>query len=86
MEEKVKVLFEKKWIWSAIAFGIPFVWSVIICAVAGIYPFGDNCILHVDMYHQYCPFFMEFQEKLTESLGILVQENLWKNITLTTPL
>lgn len=30
----------------------------------GVYPFGDDCLLHVDMYHQYCPFLTEFQSKL----------------------
>ena len=34
----------------------------IICG--GSYPFGDNCILKTDMYHQYAPFFSEFREKL----------------------
>ena len=76
MEEKVKALFEKNWIWSALAFGIPFVWSVIICAAAGIYPFGENCILHVDMYHQYCPFFMEMQDKLANGGSFLYSWNL----------
>ncbi len=46
------------------AFFIPFVICVIICIGNGVYPFGDNCILHVDMYHQYCPFFTEFLNKL----------------------
>lgn len=76
MEQKIKALFEKNWIWSALAFGIPFVWSVIICAAAGIYPFGENCILHVDMYHQYCPFFMEMQDKLANGGSFLYSWNL----------
>lgn len=76
MEQKIKALFEKNWIWSALAFGIPFVWSVIICAAAGIYPFGENCILHVDMYHQYCPFFMEMQDKLANGGSFLHSWNL----------
>ena len=76
MKEKLDALFEKNWIWSALAFGIPFLVSVIICAAIGIYPFGDNCILHVDMYHQYCPFFMEFQEKLTSGGSLLYSWNL----------
>lgn len=74
--EKVNALLKKNWIWSALAFGIPFVVSVIICAAAGIYPFGENCILHVDMYHQYCPFFMELQDKLTNGGNLLYSWNL----------
>ena len=71
MKEKVVAFLKKNWIWSALAFGIPFVVSVIICAAQGIYPFGENCILHVDMYHQYCPFFMEMQDKLANGDNFL---------------
>lgn len=76
MKEKIAAFFKKNWIWSALAFGIPFVVSVIICAAMGIYPFGENCILHVDMYHQYCPFFMEMQDKLTNGGSFLYSWNL----------
>ena len=76
MKERYKSLMEKNWIWGASAFGIPFIVCVIICAANGIYPFGENCILHIDMYHQYCPFFMEFREKLTEGGSLLYSWNL----------
>lgn len=76
MREKFAELGKKNWIWSALAFAIPFVASVIICAAQGIYPFGENCILHVDMYHQYCPFFMEMQDKLTNGGSFLYSWNL----------
>lgn len=76
MKEKVVAFLKKNWIWSALAFGIPFVVSVIICAAQGIYPFGENCILHVDMYHQYCPFFMEMQDKLANGDNFLYSWNL----------
>ena len=76
MNEKVQRLMEKKWIWSGFAFGLPFVISVFICAAAGVFPFGENCILHIDMYHQYCPFFMEFHDKLTEGGSMLYTWNL----------
>ena len=46
------------------AFLMPFIICVVICIGNGVYPFGDNCILHIDMYHQYCPFFTEFLHKL----------------------
>ena len=76
MKEKCKGLLKKNWIWRAAAFGIPFVVSIIICAGAGIFPFGENCILHMDMYHQYCPFFMEFRDKLAEGGSLLYSWNL----------
>ena len=49
---------------SWLAFLIPFVIAIAVCIDHGVYPFGERCILQVDMYHQYCPFFMEFMEKL----------------------
>lgn len=76
MSEKMQKLWKKNWIWSALAFGIPFVSSVLICAVAGVFPFGENCILHIDMYHQYCPFFTEFHNKLTEGGSMFYTWNL----------
>ena len=76
MKEKLEVFLEKKWIWSAIAFAIPFVVCVIGYAVMGIYPFGERCILHVDMYHQYCPFFVELRDKLTSGGSLLYSWNL----------
>ena len=76
MKERVRAILKKNWVWSAVAFGIPFLTSVIICAAAGVFPFGENCILHVDMYHQYCPFFMEFHNKLTEGGSLLYTWNL----------
>jgi uncharacterized membrane protein YfhO len=55
---------KKNRIWHLLAFCIPFLASMGICMGIGIYPFGENCILHVDMYHQYCPYFTEFLNKL----------------------
>ena len=46
------------------AFCIPLLITLIICVNREIYPFGDQCMLHIDMYHQYCPFFTELMEKL----------------------
>lgn len=40
---------------------------IAVCIIKKVYPFGDECILHIDMYHQYAPFFMDFTEKLKES-------------------
>ena len=46
------------------AFLLPFGIAFLLCIRNGVYPFGENCILHVDMYHQYEPFFTEFMDKL----------------------
>lgn len=45
-------------------FLIPLLISIIICMDHEVFPFGEQCILHIDMYHQYCPFFTEFMDKL----------------------
>ncbi len=76
MMEKLKKVLEKNWIWPFLAFMIPFVASFFICLGNGMYPFGDNCILHMDAYHQYCPFFIEFREKLTSGGSLLYSWNL----------
>lgn len=46
------------------SFLIPLLITVMICIDHGVFPFGDRCILHIDMYHQYCPFFTEMMDKL----------------------
>lgn len=46
------------------AFLVPFLITIIVCIDHEVFPFGEQCILHVDMYHQYCPFFTELMEKL----------------------
>ena len=76
MKNKLELKFEKKYWWSIAAFGIPFIVSIVICAILGTYPFGENCVLHMDMYHQYCPFFMELRDKLAEGGSLLYSWNL----------
>ncbi len=66
---------KKKYFWHALAFFIPFFTSLGICIGIGIYPFGNNCILHVDMYHQYCPFFTEFLDKLQNGGSLMYTWN-----------
>lgn len=47
-----------------IAFLVPALILVLAFAVTGIYPFGENQIAVIDMYHQYVPFLSELQYKL----------------------
>ena len=49
-----------------LAFMVPVLIVVLAFAVVGIYPFGDNQIAVIDMYHQYVPFLSELQNKLHE--------------------
>lgn len=51
-------------LWAA--FCVPVVVMIIIFAQRGIFPFGEESFLRTDMYHQYAPFFSEFQYKLSQ--------------------
>lgn len=42
------------------AFLMPFIICVVICIGNGVYPFGDNCILHIDMYISTVRFLQSF--------------------------
>ena len=53
------------------SFLIPLLITMIICIDHEVYPFGNRCILHIDMYHQYCPFYTEFQRKLTSGSSLM---------------
>ena len=53
------------------AFVIPMVIMLLIFVQRGIFPFGEETFLRTDMYHQYAPFFSEFQYKLTHGGSLL---------------
>ena len=50
---------------------IPIIILIIIFIQREIFPFGDNSYLRTDMYHQYAPFFSEFQYKLQNGKSLL---------------
>ncbi len=56
--------FIKKHRHAFAAFFLPVLIMVLAFAVTGIYPFGENQITVIDMYHQYVPFLSELQYKL----------------------
>ncbi len=47
-----------------LSFFIPVTILILIYILRGVYPFGNECFLRSDMYHQYAPFLAEFQNKL----------------------
>ncbi len=53
------------------AFFVPVVIMMIIFIQRGIFPFGNESFLRTDMYHQYAPFFSEFQHKLRTGGSLL---------------
>lgn len=58
------------------SFVIPMLVLVILFIIKGIFPFGEECFLRTDMYHQYAPFFSEFQHKLTQGGSLLYSWNI----------
>ena len=61
-------------LWAA--FCIPVVIMIIIFWQRGIFPFGEESFLRTDMYHQYAPFFSEFQDKLSRGGSLLYSWNI----------
>lgn len=57
-------------------FLIPFLIAVVICVSHGVYPLGEQCILQVDMYHQYCPFFTELMDKIKNGGSMFYSWNI----------
>ncbi len=67
--------FFKKHRYAAAAFFLPALILVIAFAVTGVYPFGEDQITIIDMYHQYVPFLSELQYKLQHGGSLLYSWN-----------
>lgn len=61
--EKIKGFFSHN-VFILLAFVVPFVLMVTAFGVMQVSPFGDKQILVTDLWHQYFPFLVEFQDKL----------------------
>lgn len=59
-----------------LSFLLPVLVMLVIFSVRGIYPFGSESFLRIDMYHQYAPFFMAFRDKLTHADSLLYTWNI----------
>ena len=67
--------FTKKISLYLLPFILPVVMMMLIFIIRGIYPFGDESFLHVDMYHQYFPFLTEFYHKLKNGESLFYSWN-----------
>ena len=76
MKERLLRIKNNKKMPLILAFCIPFFLALGVCIGHEIYPFGNQCFLHIDMYHQYAPFFTEFMNKLKSGSGLLYTWNL----------
>lgn len=66
-----------------LAFLIPFVVLVAIYFARGIFPFGENCYLRSDMYHQYLPFYSELWNKLRDHTTLTYSFNIGLGVNFT---
>ena len=58
-------------LWFFVAFFVPFLLLYGVFAGAKVAPFGDQQILATDLWHQYYPFLVDFQDKLQEGGSLL---------------
>ena len=61
--ERVKGFFSHN-VFILLAFAVPFVLMVTAFGIMQVSPFGDKQILVTDLWHQYFPFLVDFQDKL----------------------
>lgn len=57
------------------SFLIPTLTMLVIFVIQHIYPFGERSFLHIDMYHQYFPFLVEFYHKLRNGESLFYSWN-----------
>lgn len=68
-------------LWAA--FLIPVAVMVGVFIQRGIFPFGDASFLRTDMYHQYAPFFSEFNHKLTSGGSLFYSWDIGMGVNFT---
>lgn len=66
-----------------LSFFIPVTILVLIYILRGVYPFGEQCFLRSDMYHQYAPFLAEFQNKLRTGGSLTYSWNIGMGVNFT---
>jgi len=59
-----------------IAFLIPVFIVTVLYICGSVWPFGDQCFMKTDMYHQYVPFFSEFRNKLVNGESLFFTRNV----------
>lgn len=75
MNQKAKSLIKKIDRLYLLSFFIPAFILLVIFIKREIFPFGDRSFLHIDMYHQYFPFLVEFYHKLKDGESLLYSWN-----------
>lgn len=75
MKEKTFNFFKKLDKLYLLSFLTPALILLVIFIKRDIFPFGDRSFLHIDMYHQYFPFLVEFYHKLRDGESLLYSWN-----------
>lgn len=66
-----------------LSFFIPVTILVMIYILRGVFPFGEQCFLRSDMYHQYAPFLAEFQNKIANGKSLTYAWNIGMGVNFT---
>jgi len=72
-----------KWKDYLLAFFLPVLILFVIYMIRGVYPFGDQCFLRSDMYHQYAPFHAAFLDKLQNRESLLYSWDIGMGVNFT---
>lgn len=72
MEQRSRIKWDMLYILS---FLLPVLIMLMIFIIRKIYPFGERSFLHIDMYHQYFPFLVEFYHKLRNGESLFYSWN-----------
>lgn len=67
----------------ALAFWVPVLILFAVLFFGQVYPFGEECFLRTDLYHQYAPFFSELQHKLREGGSLLYSWDIGLGVNFT---
>lgn len=66
-----------------IAFVLPLVMMIALYYTRKIFPFGEECYLRSDMYHQYAPFFSELWNKIRNGESLTYSWNIGMGVNFT---
>ena len=66
-----------------LSFFVPVFAMLLLFLQRGIYPFGEESFLRTDLYHQYAPFFSEFQYKLQHGGSLFYSWNIGLGVNFT---
>ena len=67
-KQKKRVIYNNRYVLAS--FGIAAGVMLIVYMCTGVFPFGDNTVLRMDLYHQYGPLFAELYDRIFAGKGL----------------